>query len=72
MSDPLLTPGEAAARMGVSRSLIYKWVAQGRLSHYRLGGEGRRGKIMVSPRDADSLMDSLRVEAFGRSRRRPA
>lgn len=33
-----LRPAEAAAALGVSRSTIYKWLAEGRLANVRLGG----------------------------------
>jgi hypothetical protein len=46
----------------VSTSLIYQWVDERRLAHYRLGGKGKRGKIGIAPGDLDALMESLRVE----------
>jgi excisionase family DNA binding protein len=63
--DKLLTPKEAAAHAGVSVSLIYQWCDERRLTHFRAGGKGKRGKILVSPRDLDALMESVKVEATG-------
>lgn len=60
---PLLTVKEAAERAGVSESLIYEWCAERRLAHYRPGGKGKRGKILVAPADLDAFMESLKVEA---------
>ncbi len=60
--EKMLTVAEAAERVGVSESLIYQWIDERRLPHYRLGGKGKRGKIGISPRDLDDFIASLRVE----------
>lgn len=65
MGAKLLTVAEAAEHAGVSPSLIYQWVTERRLAHYRPGGKGKRGKVLISPRDLDAFMESLRVEATG-------
>jgi excisionase family DNA binding protein len=59
----VLTVKQAAERAGVSESLVYQWIEERRLPHYRLGGKGKRGKIGISPRDLDAFIQSLRVEA---------
>ena len=59
----LLTPKEAAERIGVSESLIYQICDEKRLTHYRVGGEGKRGKILIDPRDLDRFLAENRVEA---------
>lgn len=59
----MLTVADAAARAGVSESLIYQFCEERRLTHYRLGGRNKRGKIMIAPADLDALMESLKVEA---------
>jgi excisionase family DNA binding protein len=59
----LLTVKQAAAHAGVSESLIYQWCDERRLVHYRVGGVGKRGKILVDPADLDGFMASLKVEA---------
>src|SRR5205823_4849997 len=67
-----LTPKEAAERAGVSVSLIYQWCDERRLAHYRVGGDGRRGKILIAPADLDAFMDSLKVVAGGAPSATPA
>jgi len=52
---------QAAERAGVSESLLYQLCSEGRLPHYRLGGRGRRGKILISAEDLDAFMESCRV-----------
>lgn len=56
-----LSVKEAAERVGVSPSLVYQWCADGTLPHYRLGGNGRRGKIVIDPADLDTLFKTRRV-----------
>jgi excisionase family DNA binding protein len=58
-----LTIKQAASRAGVSASLMYQWCQERRLTHYRVGGQGRRGKILIDPQDLDSFLASLKVEA---------
>ena len=57
-----LTPREAAEQARVSVALIYGLCAQGRLAHYRVGGEGRRGRILIDPADLDAFMRGCRRE----------
>jgi excisionase family DNA binding protein len=56
-----LTPGAAAARAGVSPQLIYQWCRERRLTHYRLGTQGRRGRILIEDSDLDAFLDSCKV-----------
>jgi excisionase family DNA binding protein len=58
----LLTVKQAAEKAGVSESLIYQWCEERRLAHFRAGGKGRRGKILIAPADLDAFMASIRVE----------
>jgi len=58
-----LTVKQAAQHAGVSESLIYQWCDERRLVHYRVGGAGKRGKILIDPADVDSFMASVKVEA---------
>ena len=44
----MLTPRQAAAKLGVSVSLVYSWVESKLLSHYRAGTKGRGGKILIA------------------------
>jgi excisionase family DNA binding protein len=63
----MLTVKQAAERANVSTALVYQWCEERRLPHYRLGGKGKRGKLLINPADLDAFMQSLRVEA-GESR----
>jgi excisionase family DNA binding protein len=56
-----LTPEHAAEKVGVSRSLVYRWCEEGRLPHYRLGGRGRRGRILIDEGDLEAFLESLKV-----------
>jgi excisionase family DNA binding protein len=57
----LLSPEEAAIRVGISRSLVYRLCQERRLVHYRVGGKGRRGKILIDPDDLDAYLAACRV-----------
>lgn len=57
-----MTPQQAADRIGVSRSLVYALIAEGRLRCIRVGRRGRRGKIVIEPSDVDELIAALREE----------
>jgi excisionase family DNA binding protein len=56
-----LNPTEAARQAGVSVQLIYRWCQERRLAHYRCGGRGRRGRILIDPADLDAFLQSLKV-----------
>jgi hypothetical protein len=51
------------AGVGCSESLIYQICDEKRLTHYRVGGRGRRGKILIDPRDLDRFLAENRVDA---------
>lgn len=57
----MLTVKQAAVRAGVSSALVYAWCEERRLAHYRCGGQGRRGKILIDPADLDAFMESCKV-----------
>jgi excisionase family DNA binding protein len=59
----MLTPKQAAERIGVSDSLIYEWCTSGLLAHYRFGRPGRRGKILIEEAEFDAFLASRRQEA---------
>jgi excisionase family DNA binding protein len=40
----VLTVEQAAERFGVSKSLVYQRVESQMLTHYRVGGKGKRGR----------------------------
>lgn len=67
----MLTVKEAARRKCLSPQLVYLWCHEGRLAHYRLGGRGRRGRILIEEADLDAFLKSCKVEA-GRAPPAPA
>ena len=67
----MLTPRQAAAKLGVSVSLVYSWVESKLLSHYRAGTKGRGGKILIAEGDLMTFWESLKVEAVPGQRRVP-
>jgi excisionase family DNA binding protein len=58
-----LTPRQAAEKIGVSESLVYQLCQEKRLPHFRVGGEGRRGKSLIDEQDLEAFMQGCRVEA---------
>jgi excisionase family DNA binding protein len=68
-----LTPKQAAGIAGVSVSLIYQWCEERRLTHYRCGTKGRRGRILIERADLLQFLQCCRVEAAAEAERpRPA
>lgn len=63
MTPKLLSPAEAAEHAGVSQSLIYQLCDERRLTHYRVGGKGKRGKILIDPADLQRFLEEQKVEA---------
>ena len=59
----MLTPRQAAERVGVSLSLVYQWVESRQLPHYRAGAKGKRGKILIAEADLNAFWESLKVAA---------
>lgn len=59
----LLTPQEAAARLRVSRNLVYRLCQERRLTHVRAGARGRRGRILIDEAALTDLVESLCVAA---------
>lgn len=58
-----MTVKQAAERLEISRSLLYKLIEEGQLPHRRIGGKGKRGKIIVTEEDVKAFLDSVKVEA---------
>jgi hypothetical protein len=59
---------KAALHATVSEALIRLWVKEGTLPHYRFGGKGKRGKILIEVEDLDHVMATFKV---GSSKLRP-
>jgi hypothetical protein len=56
-----LTPKQAGDRAGVSASLIYQLCQERRLPHFRVGGRGKRGKILIDEGDLAAFFEGCRV-----------
>lgn len=56
-----LTPKEAAEHARISLALIYQLCDERRLPHYRVGGRGKRGKILINPDDLDTFLETCKV-----------
>jgi excisionase family DNA binding protein len=53
---------EAAGRLGISLSLAYLLCKEGRLRHVRIGGRGKRGKIVITEDDLAAFLAAARAE----------
>lgn len=58
-----VTIKQAADRTGMSTSLLYQICAERRLPHFRLGRDGKRGKILIEESDLDAFLLASKVEA---------
>jgi excisionase family DNA binding protein len=59
----LLTPREASKKYPLSVSLLYQLCDERRIPHYRVGGRGKRGKILLAPHDIEKFIEAQRVDA---------
>lgn len=59
----MLTPKLAAEKSGVSVSLVYQWCKEGLPEHLRLGGNGKRGKVLIAPAALDQFLEERRRPA---------
>ena len=57
----LLTVQQVAKTIGISDTLVYQWIETKELPHYRLGGEGKRGKILIDDTDLQAFIARKRV-----------
>ena len=57
-----LTVAEAASRLGISVSLVYRLCADRKLPHVRIGCG--RGAIRILESDLDEFIQSCRVDQF--------
>jgi excisionase family DNA binding protein len=56
----MLTPKQAAERVGVSVSLVYQWCKEGLFDHLRLGGSGKRGRVMINAESFERFLESCK------------
>jgi excisionase family DNA binding protein len=54
---------QAAERMEVSESLVYRLVEDGVIPHRRIGQRGRRGKIIITEDDLNRFLEKSKVDA---------
>ena len=59
----MLTVRQIAERLGISQSLVYSWCDDHLLPHFRFGGKGRRGKILVEAAALEAFLQDHKVEA---------
>ena len=57
------TVKQLAEKHGLSRAIIYLWVEERRFTVYRIGGQGRRGRILIDDDVFAAFLDGLKVEA---------
>ena len=62
MDDKKYPVKDAAKLAGVSASLLYQICHDRLIPHYRVGGKGRRGKILLRLADIETFMQTCRVE----------
>jgi excisionase family DNA binding protein len=59
----MLTVKQVAARLRISASLVYGWCENHLLPHYRMGGKGKRGKILIEETVLDTFLQTRKVES---------
>lgn len=58
----MLTVKQLATRLRTSASLVYSSCEDHMLPHYRMGGKGKRGKILIEEAALDTFLQSRKVE----------
>jgi excisionase family DNA binding protein len=58
----MLTVKQVSDRLRVSASLVYSWCEEHLLPHYRMGGKGKRGKILIEETALAEFLQSRRVD----------
>lgn len=61
----MLTVKQVAEKLRISASLVYSWCEDKLLPHYRMGGKGKRGKILIEEAALDAFLQSCKVESKG-------
>ena len=56
-----LTVRQAAGLVPTSESLVYQWVKEKRFEVLRVGGRGRRGRILIDETAFRAFLESLKV-----------
>jgi len=63
-AEKLLTPGEVAARVGVSRDTVYRWIGNEDLAAVDLSAGEQRARWRISESELRRFLDS---RAIGRT-----
>jgi excisionase family DNA binding protein len=58
----MMTVKQVAEKLRISASLVYSWCEDHLLPHYRMGGKGKRGKILIEEAALDAFLQSRKVE----------
>jgi excisionase family DNA binding protein len=58
----MLTVKQVSEKLRISASLVYSWCEDRLLPHYRMGGKGKRGKILIEEAALDAFLQSCKVE----------
>ena len=61
----LLSVKAASVKAGVCASIVYGWVEKKLLPHFRLGADGKRGKIAIAEEDLDAFLQCIRSSRSG-------
>lgn len=56
-----MTVREAAVKLEVSQSLVYRLIEEKRLPCVRIGARGRRGKIVIHPEHVEAFLKQCTV-----------
>jgi excisionase family DNA binding protein len=56
-----MTVKEFAKRAEISLSLAYALIAEGRVTHRRIGQRGKRGAIRISEKDFEQFMETVKA-----------
>jgi len=54
----MLTVKQVSERLLISASLVYSWCEDHLLAHYRMGGKGKRGRILIEEAALDAFLQS--------------
>jgi len=58
----MLTVKRVTDKLRISASLVYSWCEDHFLPHYRMGGKGKRGNILIEETALDAFLQSRKVE----------
>lgn len=58
-----MTAKQAAAKLEISQSLLYRLIQEGRLPCRRIGQRGKRGKIIVLEKDLELFLETVKSGA---------